>query len=159
MTSKRAERPNSIPWPPVVLACVIVAAITANLVYPLGWPGGPAGDILQGVGFFAIIVAAALYFLSGREMSRQRTTILPTKGADHLVTSGPFAVTRNPIYLANVIFLLGIGLAAGIVWFLPGAVICGFAEQKLAIEREEAHLEARFGKAWRDYKKKVRRWI
>ena len=159
MTSKRAERPSNIPWPPIVLVCTIAGAVIAHLVYPLGWPGGSVEDLLQGLGFFSILAAAGIYFLSGRELSRHRTTVLPTKGADRLVTSGPFAVTRNPIYLANVIFLTGLGLAAGIAWFFLAAIVCAVLEQKLAIEREEAHLEAKFGKAWRDYRKKVRRWI
>ena len=42
------------------------------------------------------------------------------------------------------------------------ALITGVAAmltQHLAVKREEAHLEARFGKAFREYAKKVRRWI
>ena len=34
-----------------------------------------------------------------------------------------------------------------------------YATQKLAIEREERHLQARFGKRYIDYAKRVRRWI
>ena len=54
---------------------------------------------------------------------------------------------------------VGIGLISGIVWFLPLALVAAFATQKLAIEREEKHLYARFGKRFRDYAKRVRRWI
>jgi protein-S-isoprenylcysteine O-methyltransferase Ste14 len=55
--------------------------------------------------------------------------------------------------------MIGIGLIAGIVWFILLAPVAAFVTQKLAIEREERHLEARFGKKYRDYTKKVRRWI
>ena len=41
----------------------------------------------------------------------------------------------------------------------PLIYIAAFATQKLAIEREEQHLAARFGKKYLDYKKRVRRWI
>lgn len=92
-------------------------------------------------------------------MSRARTTILPHKGSAHLVTTGPFAVTRNPIYVGNTLFLLGIGLTVGIAWLVLMAPLAAFLTQKLAIEPEERHLEARFGKAFRDYRKRVRRWI
>ena len=57
------------------------------------------------------------------------------------------------------ICMIGIGLIAGIVWFILLAPVAAFVTQKLAIEREERHLEMRFGKKYRDYAKKVRRWI
>lgn len=83
----------------------------------------------------------------------------PDRGTDHLVTEGPFSFTRNPLYLAGTILVLGIGLVSGIVWFLLLAVLAAFAVQKLAIEREERHLQARFGKTYADYAERVRRWI
>jgi protein-S-isoprenylcysteine O-methyltransferase Ste14 len=42
---------------------------------------------------------------------------------------------------------------------LPFAAIAALVTQELAIKREEAHLSSKFPKAWRDYTKKVRRWI
>jgi protein-S-isoprenylcysteine O-methyltransferase Ste14 len=84
---------------------------------------------------------------------------LPTRRAEHLVTGGPFAFTRNPIYLGNTMLMLGAGLVFGLLWFLPAAVIAAFLTQRIAIEAEEKHLESRFGRAYRDYRKKVRRWI
>lgn len=159
MTSKRAERPNTIPWPPIILLATIAAGLIAHWLYPLGWPGGSLEDLLQGLGLFAIALALALYFFSVRALIRHNTTFHPAAGSSRLVTTGPFAVTRNPIYLANVIALTGLGMAVGVAWFFAAAIICAFLEQKLAIEREEAHLEAKFGKAWRDYRKRARRWL
>jgi protein-S-isoprenylcysteine O-methyltransferase Ste14 len=75
------------------------------------------------------------------------------------VSGGPFSFSRNPIYLANTMLTFGIGLIAGSVWFILLGLVAAFATQKLAIEREEKHLDARFGKKYRDYRKKVRRWI
>ena len=71
---------------------------------------------------------------------------------------------RNPlgakaIYLGNTLMMIGIGLASGILWFILLGLVAAFATQKLAIEREERHLDQKFGKRWRDYSKKVRRWI
>jgi protein-S-isoprenylcysteine O-methyltransferase Ste14 len=48
---------------------------------------------------------------------------------------------------------------AGIIWFIPLAFLAAIITQKMAIEREEAHLAAKFGKNWRDYTHKVRRWL
>ena len=55
--------------------------------------------------------------------------------------------------------MIGIGLIAGSIWFIALALIAAFATQKLAIEREEKHLQTRFGKKYIDYAKRVRRWI
>jgi protein-S-isoprenylcysteine O-methyltransferase Ste14 len=71
----------------------------------------------------------------------------------------PFSFTRNPLYLAGTTLVLGIGLVSGIVWFLLLAVLTAFAVQKLAIEREERHLQARFGRTYVDYAERARRWI
>lgn len=155
----RAQRPNNFPWPPVVLAICLLAGIAAEMLVPLGWTRGAAADILQGAGLFAIGIAALLYFFSIREMRRHKTTVRPDAGADHLVMTGPFAFSRNPIYLGNVLLLTGLGLLFGNAWLFLAALLCAIGEQKLAIEREEAHLELKFGKSWRDYRKRVRRWI
>jgi protein-S-isoprenylcysteine O-methyltransferase Ste14 len=55
--------------------------------------------------------------------------------------------------------VLGIGLVSGIAWFLFIAILAAFTVQKLAIEREERHLQARFGETYLDYAGRVRRWI
>jgi protein-S-isoprenylcysteine O-methyltransferase Ste14 len=92
-------------------------------------------------------------------MRRAGTTVRPDRGTDHLVTEGPFSFTRNPLYLAGTMLLLGVGLVSGIVWFLVLAILAAFAVEKLAIEREERHLKARFGETYVGYARRVRRWI
>jgi protein-S-isoprenylcysteine O-methyltransferase Ste14 len=92
-------------------------------------------------------------------MARAHTTILPHHAASRLVTAGPFAWTRNPIYLGNTALLAGLGLATPARWFLPIAPAAAFAIDRLAIRREEAHLRARFGAAWDAYARVVPRWI
>src|SRR5258706_94400 len=104
-------------------------------------------------------VALAMMRVPGSGRFGAGTTVRPDRGTDHLVTEGPFSFTRNPLYLAGTILVLGIGLVSGIVWFLLLAVLAAFAVQKLAIEREERHLQARFGKTYADYAGRVRRWI
>ena len=55
--------------------------------------------------------------------------------------------------------VIGIGLIVGSLWFPLLALVAALATQKLAIEGEEKHLQERFGKKYRDYAKRVRRWI
>ena len=152
-------RPNRFPYPPVIYALAILAGALSPLVLPRLWPGHPLSDLLAAVGFIMIAVAIFLDIKAMLTLNNHKTTVLPMKGADHLVTSGPYGLSRNPIYLGNTILTIGAGFAFGIFWFIPLAILAAFLTQKLAIEREEKHLAAKFGKHWRDYTHKVRRWI
>jgi protein-S-isoprenylcysteine O-methyltransferase Ste14 len=152
-------RPNTLPWPPIVYIAAVAAAILLNWLFPLPWIPGPLGELLFAVGWLVVGGALVIEFSAMRTMARAKTTIMPHRGSDHLVTGGPFSFTRNPIYLGNTMLMIGIGLIAGIVWFILLAPVAAFVTQKLAIEREERHLEIRFGKKYRDYAKKIRRWI
>ena len=152
-------RPNSLPWPPIIFLAAIAVSVFLNAFYPLPWFAQPLSGILSAIGWLMIAAFVALNISAIRVMRRAGTTVRPDRGTDHLVTEGPFAFTRNPLYLAGTILVLGIGLVSGIVWFLLLAVLAAFAVQKLAIEREERHLPVRFGKAYMDYAGRVRRWI
>jgi protein-S-isoprenylcysteine O-methyltransferase Ste14 len=152
-------RPNRLPWPPLIYVAAIALSVILGYLFPLPWIGSPLSDILFAVGWVAAAGAVRIDISAMRTMQRARTTIMPNRGSEHLVTGGPFSFTRNPIYLANTMIMIGVGLISGIAWFLILALIAAFATQKLAIEREERHLEARFGKKFRDYAKRVRRWI
>ena len=154
-----AERPNRFPWPPVLYVSAIALAIILHFLYPLPWIGRPLSDFLFAIGWVMVAGVIALDVGAMRTLHRSKTTIMPHRGSAHLVTKGPFAISRNPIYLANTMLMIGVGLISGILWFVLLAFVAAFATQKLGIEREEHHLAARFGKAYRDYQKRVRRWI
>lgn len=154
-----ATRPNRFPWPPLIYLAAIAIAVELWVIYPLPWFGSPLADILFAVGCLAVAAVVAIDVSAMRTLSRAGTTVMPNKGSAHLVTGGPFSFTRNPIYLANTMLVLGIGLISGIAWFVPLAFVAAFLTQKLAIEREERHLATRFGKKYADYAKRVRRWI
>jgi hypothetical protein len=77
---------------------------------------------------------------------------------ERLVTTGPFAYTRNPMYLGHIIFLTGLALtlqslfaaalaAATAVWF------------QFRVLRDENRLVRRFGEPYVAYLGKVKRWI
>ena len=152
-------RPNRLPWPPLIYLAAIAASIVLHLVYPLPFIGPPLSDILFAGGGLLIIGVVAIDVSAIRTLQRAKTTVMPHRGSEHLVTNGAFSFSRNPIYLANTMLMFGAGLMSQIVWFFPLGLIAAFLTQKLAIEREEKHLEIRFGKRYRDYSKRVRRWI
>ena len=159
MTGIVKPRHGIIPWPPVIYIVAIAASIALGMLYPLPWIGDIFGDLLFGVGWVALFGVAMLWITAIRAMMRAKTTFDPNAEPDHLVTSGPFGITRNPMYLANTLLLIGVAFVTGIAWFLLFAFLAAFATQKLAIEKEEKILAAKFGKKYRDYAKRVRRWI
>ncbi|TPI15977.1 isoprenylcysteine carboxylmethyltransferase family protein [Mesorhizobium sp. B4-1-3] len=159
MTGIAKPRHGIIPWPPVIYVVAIAASVVLGMLYPLPWIGDIFGDLLFGVGWVALFGVAMLWITAIRAMFRAKTTLDPNAEPDRLVTSGPFGITRNPMYLANTLLLIGVAFITGIGWFLLFAFLAAFATQKLAIEKEEKILAAKFGKKYRDYAKRVRRWI
>jgi protein-S-isoprenylcysteine O-methyltransferase Ste14 len=153
-----AERPGSIPWPPILLVIAIAGAVCLERVAPLAWPGqGDGAASLVGLGFG--IAGLAILTWAAVTLRRHRTTILPHQGASTLVTDGPYRWRRHPIYIADVFLLFGMAELTRNIWF----VILGFAfagiVTVLQIIPEEQHLEAKFGDEWRTYAARTRRWI
>ncbi|WP_373504303.1 isoprenylcysteine carboxylmethyltransferase family protein [Aestuariivirga sp.] len=158
MTSA-TERPNTIPWPPLIYLGFAGAGVILHQLLPLGWPEGLLRMVLAAIGLCLVCGGLALELVTALTFRRHRTTILPHRGATALITDGPFARSRNPIYVGNTLLVLGAGLLMGAAWLIPAAFAAAFTTQKLAIEREERHLSARFGKAWDDYAARTPRWL
>jgi protein-S-isoprenylcysteine O-methyltransferase Ste14 len=110
------------------------------------------GDVLRasGVG----MVAAAIV-----TMKRAGTNVDAFAPATALVTSGPFAITRNPIYLAFAAIYLGIALRVRSFSLLALLPVALAVMERGVIDREERYLERRFGDAYRSYCNRVPRWL
>ncbi len=83
----------------------------------------------------------------------------PWKPTGHIVPWGPFAYTRNPIYLAFTGIYVALTVLASSVWPvlpLPAALV---AIQRGVVEWEERYLERMFGDEYLRYKASVRRWV
>ena len=119
----------------------------------------PPHELVAYAGWTAIALGVLLMLWAAWEMLRHRTTINPYGRPSSLLQTGPFGFSRNPIYLADTLLLIGVGLVSGITWFLPLALIAAFITKKVAIDKEERWLHDKFGKRYRDYAKRVRRWI
>ena len=153
------DRPNTFPWPPVIYGVAILLSVFLQWAVPVGWLPHPFSAFLFAVGIVTIFLALALDLMAMKTLHAARTTIMPHRGSEHVVTAGPYRFTRNPIYLGNSLLMLGVALVSGIMWFIPLAFLAAWATTELAIKREEQHLTHRFGKKYRDYARKVRRWV
>lgn len=155
MTDDRKERPNRIPWPPLIVAAAILLAWLLDALLPVRFDPG----LLRWAGYAMLALAIAIDVTAMVTMARAKTTIMPHQHSDNLVTHGIFSMSRNPIYVANILIIAGLGLMTGNAWYFSTAIGAFHAIRHLAIEREELHLEANFGETYRRYKGRTRRWI
>jgi protein-S-isoprenylcysteine O-methyltransferase Ste14 len=76
-----------------------------------------------------------------------------------LVTTGPFAYVRNPLYVGNLALWMGFALTARLVWLAPIVLIVLGGEYHAIVRWEERLLASRLGEAYREYVREVPRWI
>jgi protein-S-isoprenylcysteine O-methyltransferase Ste14 len=76
-----------------------------------------------------------------------------------LVASGPFALIRNPLYVGNIALWAGFALTARLVWLAPVILLLLALEYHAIVRWEETLLDVRLGQAYRDYARRVPRWI
>lgn len=152
-------RPNRLPWPPLVYLAVVVAALWLQEAAPLDVPGALRAVPARAAGWGLLAAGLGLDLWAMVTLWRARTNILPHRAAGRLVTGGPFALTRNPIYLGNTLALLGLALALANPWLAGGAFLAFVLVDRLAARREEIHLAQRFGAEFAAYARRVPRWL
>jgi len=166
-------RPRGIPrWLVITLAPIIwplgVSAAHAGVPWALscigprhGWTGGnPAGWNLLGCVPVAV-GAVLLMWITKFAFARLRG--LPDRvpmdwSPAILMTGGPYAVSRHPMYVAELALWLGWTILYGSIPVLIGFGALGAVVAQLA-PREERALEAKFGVIYREYKARVPRWL
>lgn len=143
--------------PPVWLAVAIAAAWWVGVSDPWALSfGSPWVDLLAGLLIGGGIV---LMLLAVIEMRKQRTTIIPHRDADHLVQSGIFKRSRNPIYLGDVLVLLGLILRFDAPLALPLLPVFVWWLERHFILPEEDRLRRKFRVEFARYCEKTRRWL
>ncbi len=151
--------PSRIPWPPLLLLAAILAGELLQRLAPLPWPREPLGSRLGLPGWLLVLAALTMELAVARELLRAGTTVMPHRAAAQLVTGGPFARSRNPIYVGHIALLVGLALLRGNPWWLLAAPGFGVALHFLAVLPEERHLNNAFGATYAAYCRRVRRWL
>jgi len=143
--------------PPIWTAGAVGATYGLGQMLPQVW--FVRSGLLSVLGIGLIGLGLLLMVLAVAVMTRHRTTVIPHLQASHLVTSGIFARSRNPIYLGDVLVLGGfvawsgvwpaLPLIAGLVWVLTIRFILP----------EERRLGSKFGQEFDRYMQSTRRWF
>lgn len=148
--------------PPILLLGALLLGFALDHLAPLPRPipeNGPVHMISAMIAGALVVIAIAVFAASIRTFSRAGTPVQGTRPVRALVTRGIYRWSRNPIYVAMLCFLIGIGLAVRSPWILLFVVPLAITFRYGVIGREEVYLERRFGDAYLRYKSRVRRWL
>ena len=141
--------------PPIVFLCAILVGIALNRVWPLHFlsPG------IRLLGPLVTACAVVLFLLSYREFRRAGTSVQGSRRSTVIVRTGPYRFSRNPIYLAFILFVLGLSVWLNNAWLLVTLVPAVGLIAMVVIPREERFLERNFNDQYSSYKARVRRWL
>jgi len=142
--------------PPLVFIFMMLAGAGIHYISPIHLG---VIQLSKYFGLGVILLGIFIIVLAAKTFKRAKTNIEPWKPTTTIVSSGIFAYSRNPIYIAFCLVTIGIGIFFNSLWiiisFLPSAIIIYY----MVIKKEEAYLEEKFDEEYKNYKEKVRRWI
>jgi len=135
---------------------LLVLSVLLHFLFPvpafLSPPFTYTGFLIIGFGLVLVFWSRSLFLKNG-------TTMQPSEEPTSFMTSGPFRLSRNPVYLGMASVLLGVAVVQGTLIAFAFPVIFVTLIEFLIIPGEERMLEKIFGERYRVYKKSVRRWI
>ena len=145
--------------PTVVMLYPMYASLTvAVLVAAFGslWPMPVPRPLATAFGVALVAVSSGLYIVSRAKVKTFRATWGLT--FDRLVTTGPYSVSRNPQIVGAIAFLLGVAILGR----SSGALVVATLYALIAvlwIRLEEGALDRQYGPAYREYRRRVRRFL
>lgn len=142
--------------PPTYFMSLLLLSIVLHFVFPIG-------KIIQNpynyLGILFIIFGIAINLWADEVFKKSKTTVKPDETPTSLEISGPFRISRHPMYLGMTAILFGEAIVLGSLVTFLFPLIFMILMEAVFIPLEEKNLEKEFKKRYRDYKKKVRRWI
>ncbi|MGD9537426.1 MAG: isoprenylcysteine carboxylmethyltransferase family protein [Alphaproteobacteria bacterium] len=140
--------------PLVLLPLLLVAFYHTGTIEPAfgaavehGWDGFCVVIGFLGLALRCAIVGFAPSGTSGRNTREQR--------ADALNTTGLYSLVRHPLYLANFVMFVGMTLMVQVWWFTVIGVLAYWLYYERIAAAEEAFLERKFGRAYRDWARRT----
>jgi len=159
--SAPGDSPRILFPPPFLFVGLAAVAFLVDGEAP--WRLTPASGIWatgrEVVGLLVLCTGLLLDFSALAGFLRAGTNPLPFRPASTIVARGPYRFTRNPMYLGMAMSVTGLGLVVDSGWLLVAALTGAIVADRWFVPREEAYLERRFGSAYLDYKRRVRRWL
>ncbi len=152
------DHANVAVFPPLPFVLAVVAGVLAHVLwepfrlFPEYWLGHAAAWPL--IAAAMVLIAWAQRTMAG---AGESSNVYKPNGA--IVSTGPFAFTRNPMYLSMTLLYTGIAFLVNTAWPVVLFPVVLMLIQYGVISREERYLESKFGDAYRQYRTRVRRWL
>ena len=145
---------TKIPPPIVTLIFIFLIAFSNRLIEPFSF------EYQMPLGIVIIICGLSVLISAARVFKQLETTINPMQPsqASKLAVTGPFELTRNPMYLGMSIMLIGFGVIFGAKLTICLLALFVIYITIFQIIPEERAMEKKFDN-WEDYSAKVRRWL
>ncbi|MEE9330055.1 MAG: isoprenylcysteine carboxylmethyltransferase family protein [Parvularculaceae bacterium] len=147
-------------FPPGIPLATVLIGLAFQYIWPASLDLSLPTPLRYWVG--GAIITGAIYFLGFRAvliMRRSGQSENPYKTTTEIIESGPYRLTRNPMYLQMVLVCIGLAVVLSNPWIFILTPVCVLLLHFLVILPEEAYLERKFGAPYLEYKKRVRRWI
>jgi protein-S-isoprenylcysteine O-methyltransferase Ste14 len=147
-------------FPPLIPACGFIVALVLDTL----WPSGGLIPVsmrtaVRSLGGAVVCMGVAGFAWMVATMKKAETPIHNSATPIALVETGPFRLTRNPMYLFGAVALSGLSLLWLHLWLLAMVPLVLLATHYGVVLREEAYLERKFGEPYRQYRARVRRWV
>ena len=151
-----ANDPRSRLFPPLIMISGVLVGIGLQALWPLSFLPRAAGHWIGGS-----LMVGALAFGAWAIQTFRRAGTTPNPHADvtAFVTTGPFAFSRNPMYVTNVVFQVGAAFLLDNVWILMLAPVTWLLLDRVIIVGEERYLADKYGATYDAYRGRVRRWL
>ncbi len=150
------DHANVIGYPPLIALAFAAPGGMVHYFWPLSVAPRPVAWTLAGI---AGVASLSLALWGAWQLKRAGTAIDPYGSSSAIVTSGPYAFSRNPLYVAIGLLFAAVGLGFNSVAMLamipPWLVVMHFG----VVLREERYLAAKFGATYIAYQRQVRRWL
>ena len=139
---------------------MIFLAMTAAASWLMGYPRLPWPPHHVPIGMAIFFAGGAPPIWAFRAFRGAGTEIDPTSPTNRaLVTSGPYRLTRNPMYLGLVVIAFGLAIWTGWLPMLAAPVLVFLTANFVHIPFEEAKMRRQFGAEYDAYVARVRRWV
>ena len=142
---------SNVPIPEAHLVGLLIGFILQRLIGIIHFPVSQFLTILGWILLIAGVCFSAWAVFEAAEIQ--------ISSPENLITSGPFAFSRNPMYLGWFDIYCGLALLINAPWMFVMLPMVLIYNHFVDIRDEELKLTQKFGKKYIDYQKKVRRYI
>ena len=156
MQNSKDRGPGVLFPPPLVFVIAIILGYFFDRIFTIVTLNSYLWVLLGSTG---IVLSVGVLCYALYSYIKAKTHIEPWQPANHLITTGLYQFSRNPIYLTFFVLTVSIGLLLGKFWIILLAIPALAVIQTYVIKREEAYLAKVFADKYIKYQRSVNRWL